>query len=115
MMSSTPSPSSRLSAIILWLVFWVGLVLVTLLLAEFALRMTGRVSTEVVHVASDPTYDKIPGVFGPGQRVTERPRPELAHRISINSLGFRGEQMTLEKAPEKFRILCRSEERRVGK
>jgi len=87
-------------------VFVVGLVLVTLSLAEFALRMTGRVSTEVVHVASDPTYDKIPGVFDPGQRVTERPRAELAHRISINSLGFRGEQVTLEKAPEKFRILC---------
>ena len=106
MMSSTPSPSSRRSPIILWLVFEVGLVLVTLSLVEFALRMTGRVSTEVVHVASDPTYDKIPGVFDPGQRVTERPRAELAHRISINSLGFRGEQVTLEKAPEKFRILC---------
>ena len=106
MMSSTPSPSSRRSPIILWLVFEVGLVLVTLSLAEFALRMTGRVSTEVVHVAPDPTYDKIPGVFDPGQRVTERPRAELAHRTSINSLGFRGEQVMLEKAPEKFRILC---------
>jgi len=68
--------------------------------------MTGRVSTEGVHVALAPTYDKIPGVFDPGQRVTERPRAELAHRISINSLGFRGEEVTLEKGPGKFRILC---------
>ena len=69
----------------LWLVFGVGLVLVTLSLAEFALRMTGRVPTEGMHVALAPTYDKIPGVFDPGQRVTELPRGELAHRISINS------------------------------
>lgn len=106
MMSSTPSPLSRRSPIILWLVFGLGLVLVTLSLAEFALQMTGRVSTEGVHVALAPTYDKIPGVFDPGQRVTERPRAELTHRISINSLGFRGEEVTLEKDLVKFSIIC---------
>lgn len=105
-MSSTSSQSSRRSPLVLWLVFAVGLILVTLSLVEVALRMTGRVSTEGVHVASASTYDNIPGVFDPGQRVTERPRAELAHRISINSLGFRGEEVTLEKAQGKFRILC---------
>jgi lysophospholipase L1-like esterase len=68
--------------------------------------MTGRVATSSVHVASDPTYDEIPGVFEPGQQVTERPRPELVHRISINSLGFRGDPLTFEKAPGQIRILC---------
>jgi hypothetical protein len=97
---------SRRGPIKLWFMFGVGLVLVTLSLAGFVLRMIGRVSTEGMHVALVPTYDKIPGVFDPCQRVMERPRAELAHRISINSLGFRGEQVTLEKAPEKFRILC---------
>lgn len=106
MMSPSFSKSSRRSPIILWLAFGAGLILVTLSLAEFALRMSGRVSTQGVHVALAPTYDKIPGVFDPGQHVTERPRAELAHRVSINSLGFRGEQVTLEKTPGKFRILC---------
>jgi len=41
--------------------FGVDLVLVTLSLAEFVLRMTGRVSTEGMQVALVPTYDKIPG------------------------------------------------------
>ena len=68
--------------------------------------MTGLISTEGAHTASLPTYDKIPGVFEPNQRVTERPRVELVHRISINSLGFRGEQVALDKSPDKFRILC---------
>src|SRR5262245_16028704 len=106
MMRSTPDPSSRRSPVILWLMYGAVLVLATLSLAEFVLRMTGQVSTESVHVASDPTYDKIPGVFDPGQRLTARPTPELAHRISINSLGFRGDPVTLDRTPGRFRILC---------
>jgi len=71
MMRSTPSPSSRRGPIILLFMFGVDLVLVTLSLAEFVLRMTGRVSTEGMHVALVPTYDKIPGVFDSCQRVME--------------------------------------------
>jgi len=106
MVSSPPSSPSGRSPIVMWLVSGLILTLVTLFLAEFALRLSGLVSTEGAHTASESIYDKIPGVFEPDQHVTERPRPELAHRISINSLGFRGEQVALEKSPGKFRILC---------
>jgi len=106
-MESSPasSPSGR-RLVAMWFVSGLILAIVTLLLAEFALRLSGLVSTEGAHTASESVFDKIPGMFEPDQHVTERPRPELVHRISINSLGFRGEQVALEKSPGKFRILC---------
>lgn len=88
------------------IVLLLAVLMVTLILSELVLRMSGRVSTESIRVASDPTYDRIPGVFEPWQKVTERPRPELIHHISINSLGFRGTEISVGKNPNSVRILC---------
>jgi lysophospholipase L1-like esterase len=88
------------------LVLVLALFFVTLILAEVVLRVSGRVSTESVRVASDPTYGQIPGVFEPNQDVTERPRQELTHHVSINSLGFRGPELSIDKASDGLRILC---------
>lgn len=82
----------------------VGSVLLSLVLVEGALRMSGRVSTEGVSTATSETFATIPGVFQPGQRVTEAPRPELRHRISINALGYRGPDIL--PGSGRRRVLC---------
>jgi hypothetical protein len=79
---------------------------VVMLLLEGFLRMQGKIAAESVHGASDAVFERIPGVFEPNQRVVVRPRPELTHTVSINSLGFRGREISLEKTAGTFRILC---------
>lgn len=78
----------------------------TLLLAEITLRLSGRVTIQSVRGAEAESFDFIPGAFEPGQHVIERPRRELTHEVSINSLGFRGPEVNRRKNPGTIRILC---------
>ena len=78
----------------------------SLILSEILLRITGVVSARSVHSASEDVFPLIPGIFEPGQALTVDVIPQLTHRISINSLGYRGRAISLTKHPETFRILC---------
>lgn len=77
-----------------------------LLLSELLLRLSGRVTIRSVHTASDIDFDRIPGVFEPNQSLTETPHPKLIHHVSINSLGYRGPEISKKKPPGIVRILC---------
>jgi lysophospholipase L1-like esterase len=64
------------------------------------------VTVESVATATQDLFERIPGVFQPGQRVVERPRAELQHRVSINSLGYRGPEMDVENRSGRVRLMC---------
>jgi lysophospholipase L1-like esterase len=87
-------------------VHWGLLVCVSLVAAEIVLRFSGRVSVESVGTATEEVFDRIPGMFTPGQQVVEQPRRELRHRVSINSLGFRGPEIAAVKPEGVTRVLC---------
>lgn len=59
------------------------------IIIEALLRLTGAATVGVM-TALEGDYERIPGVFQPGQRVVDRQKPALRHTVSINSLGFRG-------------------------
>jgi len=78
----------------------------SVVVAETALRMSGRVAVQSVATATEQVFDRIPGVFEPGQKLVERPRPELQHRVSINSLGYRGREIDPENQSGRIRLMC---------
>jgi lysophospholipase L1-like esterase len=71
----------------------------SLLIVEAALRLSGRVTTQGLATATADAFDRIPGMFQPGQRVVEQPHPRLRHSIGINSLGYRGPDPTFDGRP----------------
>jgi hypothetical protein len=79
---------------------------VSVFAAEVALRLTGRVTVESVGTAMEDVFDRIPGVFAPGQKVVERPRPELRHSVSINTLGYRGAEIHGTASDSRIRVMC---------
>ncbi len=52
------------------------------------------------------TWQSIPGPFQPNQQFVDHFAPRLPHRITINSLGFRGEPFELRKREGTIRVLC---------
>ncbi len=73
-------------------------------LMEFALRLSGRFPVVGLHSVSAKDYDRIPGLWEPGQDFVNRQIPALPYRIRTNSLGLRGPETTLE--PQAPRVLC---------
>ena len=76
----------------------------SLLLFEIMLRISGKGHAQDVHTASQEVIDHIPGMFEPDQTLMKLSIPQLPHRISINSLGYRGPEVRLNKLA--WRILC---------
>lgn len=74
-----------------------GSILASLLLAEVVLRLSGRFPSQTLRTVDAATYEKIPGMFSPGQDFIDRSIPELAHRIHINALGLRGNEIASPK------------------
>lgn len=87
-------------------IFLIGLSLFTIIAAESALRLSGRVSVASVHTVSAAQYDHIPGMFEPDQSLIEMPHPRLHYRVTINSLGYRGPEIDRRKPNKTVRILC---------
>ena len=69
-------------------------VLVALLLAEGALRLSGVVTDRGgVYTVTTRQFDEVPGIFGPGQDATVHSNPQLPYSVSVNELGFRGDPL----------------------
>ncbi|MFQ5701000.1 MAG: SGNH/GDSL hydrolase family protein, partial [Acidobacteriota bacterium] len=77
-----------------------------LCLLEGGLRLSGRVATDTLRSPDLETLERIPGVFEPNKQFVDRIRPELAYRVKINSLGFRGREIDAGKRPGSVRIIC---------
>ena len=84
----------------------VASITVFFILAETALRLSGKVPTNAVRSPDLQTLDKIPGLFQPGLDFVDRIIPALPYRVRINSLGFRGEEFPAGHRQGLFRVLC---------
>lgn len=73
---------------------------------EILLRVTGLAPSRALRSASFPTFERIPGIYEPGQEFVNRVRRDLPSEIRINRLGFRGRELSEERLPSSLRILA---------
>lgn len=62
----------------------------TILLAELVLRISGLAPTGGLATVTQAEFDRVPGLFSPGQRLVDRVVPSLPYPVTIDSLGYRG-------------------------
>ena len=72
---------------------------------ELVLRNTGIEPVQHLLSADLATYEKVPGIWAPGQDITWKHVPSLPHRIRINSAGYRGAEFDIQKGSDEFRVL----------
>jgi lysophospholipase L1-like esterase len=89
-------------------------ILFILVTAEMTLRLSGKVAVQGLHTASEEIFEQIPGVLEPGQDFIYRKKAELPFHVSINSLGYRGHEMTLKKNNGAIRVLCLGDSNTFG-
>lgn len=75
------------------------------ILAEAVLRVFGLAPTGGVSTVTESQFQEVPGIFAPGLKLVETRIPELAHEVTINSLGYRGPDFPREKDSSEFRVL----------
>lgn len=98
--------NSNLQKMIFHLITWFLTIFSVIFLSEIVLRISGRVAVHGLHTAPGQIFDKIPGIFEPGQDFIYRANPNLSFHILINSLGYRGAEIERRKKPGTTRILC---------
>lgn len=81
-----------------------GLV-VALVLAELLLRVTGSAPTSALLSVTTKEFERIPGVWSPGQAIVQRDIKELPYEVNINWAGYRGRDFEQTKVPGELRIL----------
>jgi len=82
-----------------------GGLLAGLVVAEGLLRALGAAPTDGVTTVTEKEFWSVPGILSPGQRVLDRRDPRLPHRVTTNSLGYRGREIAALKEPGELRIL----------
>ncbi len=83
----------------------IGALVIAVLAAEALLRLLQLAPSGGVFTVDAREFDELPGLFSPNQTVKNLSKPQLPHRVQINSLGYRGEDFQREKAATEFRIL----------
>ena len=76
-----------------------------IVVAEVIIHVAGLAPPAGLFTVTAREYARIPGIFGPNQRVTEGTGTRFAHPTQIDSLGFRGPDFPREKESGEFRIL----------
>lgn len=79
--------------------------MLAIVLSEIVLRLAGVPVERGPFTVTMREFDSVPGMYGPGQRLLSLSKPALPHRITINSLGLRGEEIPLEKPAGEWRVL----------
>lgn len=78
----------------------------TLVLAEGLLRWSGWVPVQGVMTVDEDEFQRYPGLFVPGQEILASPGTRFPHRVTIDSLGYRGVQAVARTKPTgEFRVL----------
>jgi len=78
---------------------------VALLLAEGLLRISGLLPVRGVMTVDEREFARLPGLFVPGQELLAEPGTPFPHRVTIDSLGFRGlRAVSRVKPPGEFRV-----------
>jgi lysophospholipase L1-like esterase len=108
---TTPSPAeerapSRLRDALKGLGLSIVSTAIFFLCIETTLRIADLAPTNALAYPDAETWAAQPGPFEPGQDFVDRFRPHLAHRVHINSLGFRGAEFDAAKGAGAYRIIC---------
>ena len=83
----------------------IGIVL-ALVLVELTLRLFDLAPVGGVATVNQRDFERLPGLFTPGQRLIDRVVPALPHQVTIDSLGYRGvEELPRAKPPGEIRIV----------
>ena len=77
---------------------------IALVLAEGLLRILGFSPKGSRHTVNEEQFRRIPGMYEPHKEILRTDIPELPHRITINKLGFRGEEFSQLKPPGETRV-----------
>jgi hypothetical protein len=86
-------------------VLWLGLAVLAIVAVELALRALQLAPSAAVATVSQEEFDRLPGIFRPNQTLIDRREPALPHRVTINSLGYRGPDLPRAKTPGECRIV----------
>lgn len=78
---------------------------VTLVLVELVLRGFGLVPVAGGFTVSERDFERLPGIWEPGQNDIVTDNIELPYRFTSNALGYRGMAFEREKPAGQFRIL----------
>ena len=83
-----------------------GLALVAgLAVAEIVLRVFDLAPPPALSTVTERDFERIPGIFAPGQRVTRQSGTAFEHNVTVDSLGFRGRDFPRAKPPGELRVL----------
>lgn len=91
---------------------WVGRLLlatfalaVGLALAEVGARLLWTNPAPPLFTVTEREFDRVPGIFSPGQKVEVQAGTPFAHVVTIDSLGYRGLSFPRAKQEREFRIV----------
>lgn len=59
-----------------------------------------------LHVVNQSLYEEVLGDYKPNQDLVDDLIPDLPYHVHINSQGLRGKEISVQKAPGVYRILC---------
>lgn len=95
----------RTKSTILGMLLATGGVCLGLIATEVVLRVLRWGPAGSVHTVTSDDFERIPGIFAANQLLVDRSVPSLPHRVRINALGFRGDELPLAKPTGEGRIL----------
>jgi hypothetical protein len=101
---AAPAPSRARLAARRLLFMGLGLAL-ALLGAEVALRLLKLAPPEGIGTVNMKDFERLPGIFSPGQHVRDVQKPALPYTVAIDSLGFRGADFPRVKPADQLRVL----------
>ena len=76
-----------------------------LLTAEIALRLLSLAPAVGISTVTEDEFARLPGIFSPGQEIVDRRIAALPFAVRIDSLGYRGSDFPILKAPSELRML----------
>jgi lysophospholipase L1-like esterase len=78
---------------------------VALAAVEVALRLSGLAPSAGLFTVTEKEFERIPGIFAPGQQVVEGRGTRFEHTVRIDSLGYRGRDFPRSKPPGEPRVV----------
>jgi len=73
---------------------------------EIGLRLFSLAPHAGIFTVNEEEFSRVPGLFAPGQQITDRRIPALPHAVRIDSFGYRGPDFPLSKKPGERRVLA---------
>jgi len=102
----TATTGRRLRAILFPLAATALGLLFAIVIAEIALRARSLAPSDAISTVTESEFRRVPGIFGPGQRIVDRQVAALPFAVQIDSLGYRGAGFPVQKQPGELRVLA---------